>query len=135
MKTTLAKIKKSKVLSNHPNHAYLFPKPENPKFITCAVMYSLSTWALLKRAGNLLCQEHHPMVSESFMLIGLQPTAVASQVTWKVRNVCMSLGFPVMLLQPSQQTDTFSFGYTTCERNPKKSEKLKQILLIDMSIF
>lgn len=71
MKATLAKIKKSKVLLNNPNDTYSFPKPENPQLTTCVFMYSLSIYALLKRAGTLLCQEHHTMVSESFMLIVL----------------------------------------------------------------
>lgn len=56
-------------------------------------------------------------------------------VTWKARNVSMSLRFPVVLLQPSLQTDAFSFGFNTCERHPKTLEKFKQIFLIDMSLF
>lgn len=47
----------------------------------------------------------------------------------------MSLRFLVMLLQPSSQTYALSFGYNTCERNPKKPEKFKKILLIDLFIF
>lgn len=47
----------------------------------------------------------------------------------------MSLRFLVMLLQLSPQTDAFPFGYNTCEITAKKTEKFKQILFLDVSVF